>query len=144
MARGIGLVERIGRKFRYRGQAYGGSCFPKDTLALPRVAPDWGAPSRLVATIVAVNDACKAGMAARAVTACGGSVRGKMLAVLELTFRPETDDMRDAPSQEIARVLSSFAVGSSSPTHRPPPNQTAAENARQTHIPIKRAIRYDN
>ncbi len=105
VARGIGLDGRIGRKFLHPGPGYGGSCFPKDTLALARIAQDWGAPSRLVETTVAVNDARKAGMAARVVAACGGSVRGKTLAVLGLTFKPETDDMRDAPSLPIVHRL---------------------------------------
>ena len=105
VARGIGLDGRIGRKFLHPGPGYGGSCFPKDTLALARIAQDWGAPSRLVETTVAVNDARKAGMAARVVAACGGSVRGKTLAVLGLTFKPETDDMRDAPSLPIISRL---------------------------------------
>ena len=105
VARGIGLDGRIGRKFLHPGPGYGGSCFPKDTLALVRIAQDWGAPSRLVEATVAVNDARKAGMAARVVTACGGSVRGKILAVLGLTFKPETDDMRDAPSLSVVSRL---------------------------------------
>ena len=105
VARGIGLDGRIGRKFLHPGPGYGGSCFPKDTLALARIAQDWGAPSRLVETTVAVNDARKAGMAARVVAACGGSVRGKTIAILGLTFKPETDDMRDAPSLPIIHRL---------------------------------------
>ncbi len=105
VARGIGLDGRIGRKFLHPGPGYGGSCFPKDTLALVRIAQDWGAPSRLVEATVAVNDARKAGMAARIVAACGGSVRGKTVAVLGLTFKPETDDMRDAPSLPIIHRL---------------------------------------
>ncbi len=98
VARGIGLDGRIGRKFLHPGPGYGGSCFPKDTLALMRIAQEYGAPMRLVETTVAVNDARKAGMAGRVVAACGGSVRGKTIAVLGLTFKPETDDMREAPS----------------------------------------------
>ena len=105
VARGIGLDGRIGRKFLHPGPGYGGSCFPKDTLALARIAQDWGAPSRLVETTVAVNDARKASMAARVIAACGGSVRGKTVAVLGLTFKPETDDMRDAPSLPIIHRL---------------------------------------
>jgi len=101
VARGVGLDGRIGRKFLHPGPGFGGSCFPKDTLALMRIAQDAGAPSRLVETVVAVNDARKAGMAARVVAACGGSVRGKVIGVLGLTFKPETDDMRDAPSVPI-------------------------------------------
>jgi UDPglucose 6-dehydrogenase len=98
VARGIGLDGRIGRKFLHPGPGFGGSCFPKDTLAFVRIAQDAGAPSRLIETVVSVNDARKAGMAARVITACGGSVRGLTIAVLGLTFKPETDDMREAPS----------------------------------------------
>ena len=105
VARGIGMDGRIGRKFLHPGPGYGGSCFPKDTLALVRIAQDWGAPSRLVEATVTVNDARKAGMAARVIAACGGSVRGKIIAVLGLTFKPETDDMRDAPSIPIVSRL---------------------------------------
>ncbi len=105
VARGIGLDGRIGRKFLHAGPGYGGSCFPKDTLALMRTAQDYGAPSRLVETTVAVNDARKSVMAMRVIAACGGSVRGKTIAVLGLTFKPETDDMRDAPSLSIVARL---------------------------------------
>ena len=105
VARGIGLDGRIGRKFLHPGPGYGGSCFPKDTLALMRIAQDWGAPSRLVEATVQVNDARKSGMAARILHACGGSVHGKTIAVLGLTFKPETDDMRDAPSLPIVSRL---------------------------------------
>ena len=98
LARGIGLDGRIGRKFLHPGPGFGGSCFPKDTLALMRIAQEYGAPSRLVETTVAVNDARKAAMAGRVLAACGGSVRGKTIAVFGLTFKPETDDMREAPS----------------------------------------------
>ncbi len=105
VARGIGLDGRIGRKFLHPGPGFGGSCFPKDTLALMRTAQDAGAPVRLVETVVAVNDARKAGMAHRIVAACGGSVRGKTIAVLGLTFKPETDDMRDAPALTIVPRL---------------------------------------
>jgi UDPglucose 6-dehydrogenase len=105
VARGIGLDGRIGRKFLHPGPGYGGSCFPKDTLALVRTAQDYGAPSRLVEATVAVNDARKSSMAVRVITACGGSVRGKTIAVLGLTFKPETDDMREAPSLAIVSRL---------------------------------------
>ena len=105
VARGIGLDGRIGRKFLHPGPGYGGSCFPKDTLALVRTAQDYGAPSRLVEATVAVNDARKSSMAMRVIAACGGSVRGKTIAVLGLTFKPETDDMRDAPSLSIVSRL---------------------------------------
>jgi UDPglucose 6-dehydrogenase len=105
VARGIGLDGRIGRKFLNAGPGFGGSCFPKDTLALSRIAQDAGAPIRLIETVVAVNDARKANMAMRVIQAAGGSVRGKTIALLGLTFKPETDDMRDAPSISIAARL---------------------------------------
>jgi UDPglucose 6-dehydrogenase len=105
VARGIGLDGRIGRKFLHPGPGYGGSCFPKDTLALVRTAQDYGAPSRLVEATVAVNDARKASMAVRIIAACGGSVRGKTIGVLGLTFKPETDDMREAPALSIVSRL---------------------------------------
>ena len=105
LARGIGLDGRIGRKFLHPGPGFGGSCFPKDTLALVRIAQDAGAPSRLVEAVVAVNTARKAGMATRVAAACGGSVRGRTVALLGLTFKPETDDMRDSPSLPIVSRL---------------------------------------
>jgi UDPglucose 6-dehydrogenase len=105
VARGIGLDGRIGRKFLHPGPGYGGSCFPKDTLAMVRIAQDYGAPSRLIEAVVAVNDARKASMAARVIAAAGGSVRGKTIAVFGLTFKPETDDMREAPSIPIVGRL---------------------------------------
>ncbi len=105
VARGIGLDGRIGRKFLHPGPGFGGSCFPKDTLALVRIAQEAGAPTRLIEATVAVNEARKAGMAARIIAACGGSVRGRTIAVLGLTFKPETDDMRDAPSVPIITRL---------------------------------------
>jgi UDPglucose 6-dehydrogenase len=105
LARGIGLDGRIGRKFLHPGPGFGGSCFPKDTLAMVRIAQDYGAPSRLIEAVVAVNDARKASMAARIITAAGGAIRGKTIAVLGLTFKPETDDMRDAPSIPIVGRL---------------------------------------
>jgi UDPglucose 6-dehydrogenase len=111
VARGIGLDGRIGRKFLHPGPGFGGSCFPKDTLALVRIAQEYGAPSRLVESVVAVNDARKAGMATRVIAACRGSVRVKIIAVLGLTFKPETDDMRDAPSIAIiARLAQDGAI----------------------------------
>ncbi len=105
VARGIGLDGRIGRKFLHPGPGFGGSCFPKDTLAMVRIAQDHGTPSRLIEAVVAVNEARKAGMAARVIAAAGGSVRGKTVAVFGLTFKPETDDMRDAPSVPIVGRL---------------------------------------
>lgn len=98
VARGIGLDGRIGRKFLHAGPGYGGSCFPKDTLAFAKTGQDFGAPLKLVETTIAVNEARKAAMADRVIAACGGSVAGRTIAVLGLTFKPETDDMREAPS----------------------------------------------
>jgi UDPglucose 6-dehydrogenase len=105
VARGIGLDGRIGRKFLHAGPGFGGSCFPKDTLALMRIAEEADAPSRLIQAVVAVNDARKNAMAGRVVAACGGEVRGKRIAVLGLAFKPETDDMRDAPSLPLIQGL---------------------------------------
>ncbi|GJE55534.1 UDP-glucose 6-dehydrogenase [Methylobacterium thuringiense] len=105
VARGIGLDNRIGKKFLHAGPGYGGSCFPKDTLALVKTAQDHGAPMRIVETVVAVNDQRKRAMARKVITACGGSVRGKTIALLGLTFKPNTDDMRDAPSLSIVAGL---------------------------------------
>ncbi|WP_407531165.1 UDP-glucose dehydrogenase family protein, partial [Methylobacterium oryzisoli] len=105
VARGIGLDNRIGGKFLHAGPGYGGSCFPKDTLALVKTAQDAGSPVRLVETVVAVNDSRKRAMARKVVAACGGSVRGKRVAVLGLTFKPNTDDMREAPSLSIIAGL---------------------------------------
>ncbi len=105
VARGIGLDGRIGRKFLHPGPGYGGSCFPKDTLALVRTAQESGAPLKIVETVVAVNDARKRRMADKIIAACGGSVKGKTIAMLGLTFKPNTDDMRDAPSLAIVPAL---------------------------------------
>ena len=105
VARGMRLDGRIGRKFLHPGPGFGGSCFPKDTLAMARIGQDAGAPQRLVETVVTVNDARKSTMARRVILACGGSVRGKRIAVWGLTFKPETDDMRDAPSIPIVSRL---------------------------------------
>lgn len=101
VARGIGLDGRIGRKFLHAGPGYGGSCFPKDTWALVRTAQDAGSPVRIVETVVDINEKRKSRMAQKIVAACGGSVAGKTIAILGLTFKPNTDDMRDAPSLEI-------------------------------------------
>ncbi len=105
VARGIGLDNRIGSKFLHAGPGYGGSCFPKDTLALVRTAQEAQAPTRLIETVVAVNDSRKKRMAEKIVAACGGSVAGKRIAVLGLAFKPNTDDMRDAPSLDIVPAL---------------------------------------
>jgi UDPglucose 6-dehydrogenase len=105
VARGMGLDGRIGRKFLHPGPGFGGSCFPKDTLAMVRIGQDAGAPQRIVETVVTVNDARKSTMSRRVITAAGGSVRGKRIAVWGLTFKPETDDMREAPSIPIVSRL---------------------------------------
>jgi UDPglucose 6-dehydrogenase len=105
VARGIGLDNRIGSKFLHAGAGFGGSCFPKDTLALVKTAQDSGTPLRIVETVVAVNDQRKRAMARKVIAACGGSVRGKTIAVLGLTFKPNTDDMRYAPSLSIVMAL---------------------------------------
>jgi UDPglucose 6-dehydrogenase len=105
VARGIGLDNRIGSKFLHAGPGYGGSCFPKDTLALIKTAQDHGTPVRIVETVASVNDQRKRAMARKVIQAMGGDVRGKRVAVLGLTFKPNTDDMRDAPSIAIVQGL---------------------------------------
>jgi UDPglucose 6-dehydrogenase len=105
VARGIGLDKRIGSKFLHAGPGYGGSCFPKDTLALIKTGQDEGAALRIVETVVAVNDARKRAMARKVILALGGSVRGKKIALLGLAFKPNTDDMRDAPALAIVASL---------------------------------------
>ncbi|MCX5493781.1 UDP-glucose/GDP-mannose dehydrogenase family protein [Kaistia dalseonensis] len=105
VARGIGLDNRIGSKFLNAGPGYGGSCFPKDTLALVKTGHDHGSPLRLVETTVAVNEQRKRAMARKVFAACGGDVRGKSIAILGLTFKPNTDDMREAPSLAIIQAL---------------------------------------
>ena len=105
VARGMGLDGRIGSKFLHAGPGYGGSCFPKDTLALRRTAEESGAPSQIVQAVIAVNEARKRRMAEKVISACGDSVSGKCVAILGLTFKPNTDDMREAPSLEIIPAL---------------------------------------
>ncbi|MEY4784287.1 MAG: hypothetical protein RIR41_2222, partial [Pseudomonadota bacterium] len=105
VSKGIGLDNRIGKKFLHAGPGYGGSCFPKDTLALTKTANDYGSPVRIVDTVVEVNDARKKAMADRVIKAMGGDVKGKTIGVLGLAFKPNTDDMRDAPSLDIIPAL---------------------------------------
>jgi UDPglucose 6-dehydrogenase len=105
VSKGIGLDNRIGRKFLHAGPGYGGSCFPKDTLALTKTANDHGSPVRIVDTVVEVNAARKKAMAQRIIKAVGGNVKGKTIGVLGLAFKPNTDDMRDAPSLDIIPAL---------------------------------------
>ena len=105
VARGIGLDNRIGAKFLHAGPGYGGSCFPKDTLALLKTAEEAGVEQRIIATVVKVNDDRKAAMADRVASALGGSLKDKSIGVLGLTFKPNTDDMRDAPSIPLIKRL---------------------------------------
>jgi UDPglucose 6-dehydrogenase len=105
VARGMGLDGRIGKKFLHAGPGYGGSCFPKDTLALARTAQDAGSPVRIVEAVVQINDRRKGVMAGRIMQACGGSVRGKTIGILGVAFKPNTDDMRDSPSLAIIPAL---------------------------------------
>ena len=105
VARGIGLDGRIGSKFLHAGPGYGGSCFPKDTLALLKTSQDFDAPQRIVESVVAVNDNRKRAMGRKVIAAMGGEVRGKTLAVLGLTFKPNTDDMRDSPAIAVIQAL---------------------------------------
>jgi UDPglucose 6-dehydrogenase len=110
VARGIGLDGRIGAKFLHAGPGYGGSCFPKDTLALLKTAEDYHAPLRIVEAVVKVNDARKRAMGRKVIQALGAEARGKTVALLGLAFKPNTDDMRDAPSIAIAQVLEDAGV----------------------------------
>jgi len=105
VSRGIGLDNRIGAKFLHAGPGYGGSCFPKDTLALMKTAQDNDSPVRIVEAVVQVNEQRKRAMGRKVIHALGGDVRGKKVALLGLTFKPNTDDMRDAPSIAIAQTL---------------------------------------
>ncbi|MBV9841611.1 MAG: UDP-glucose/GDP-mannose dehydrogenase family protein [Sphingomonadaceae bacterium] len=105
VARGMGLDNRIGRKFLHAGPGYGGSCFPKDTLALLKTADDYDAPLRIVEAVVASNDARKRAMGRKVIKAIEGDVRGKTIGILGLTFKPNTDDMRDSPALAVIRTL---------------------------------------
>tara|TARA_R110001599_G_scaffold266200_1_gene466926 strand:+ start:3833 stop:5137 length:1305 start_codon:yes stop_codon:yes gene_type:complete len=105
VAKGIGLDGRIGNKFLHAGPGYGGSCFPKDTSALARIGQEHGVPQRITETVIEVNEAIKRRMIDKLLDLCGGSVNGKTIAVMGVTFKPETDDMRDAPSLTIVPAL---------------------------------------
>ena len=105
VARGIGLDNRIGSKFLHAGPGFGGSCFPKDTLALAKIGQDNESPLRLIETTIAVNDQRKRAMARKVIRALNGDVRGKLIAILGLTFKPNTDDMRESPSLDIIQAL---------------------------------------
>jgi UDPglucose 6-dehydrogenase len=110
VARGIGLDGRIGRKFLHPGPGYGGSCFPKDTLALVRTGQEYGAEMRIVDSVVSINATRKKKMADRVVDACGGDMKGKTVAVLGTTFKPNTDDMRESPSLDIVPALQALGA----------------------------------
>jgi UDPglucose 6-dehydrogenase len=110
VARGIGLDGRIGRKFLHPGPGYGGSCFPKDAKALVKIAQDAGAPVTIVETVVAANEARKHRMAGRILAPLGPNPRGKTAAILGLTFKPNTDDMREAASLEIVPALQKAGI----------------------------------
>lgn len=105
VSRGIGLDGRIGSKFLHAGPGYGGSCFPKDTLALAKTAQDFDAPVRLIETTISINDNRKRAMGRKVIAAMGGDIRGKSIAVLGLTFKPNTDDMRDSPAISVIQTL---------------------------------------
>ncbi|EJK78146.1 UDP-glucose/GDP-mannose dehydrogenase family protein [Agrobacterium rhizogenes] len=105
VSRGIGLDGRIGAKFLHAGPGYGGSCFPKDTLALAKTAQDFDSPVRLIETTISINDNRKRAMGRKVIAAMGGDVRGKTVAVLGLTFKPNTDDMRDSPAISVIQTL---------------------------------------
>ena len=105
VARGMGLDRRIAGKFLHAGPGFGGSCFPKDIAALAAIGQRYEVPTKIVATVMAVNDARKRAMVTKVVCACGGSLQGKTIAVLGLTFKPNTDDMREAPSLVIVPAL---------------------------------------
>src|SRR3954470_7148969 len=125
VARGIGMDNRIGSKFLHAGPGFGGSCFPKDTRALIKTAQDFDAPIRIVEAVLAVNDSRKRAMAHKVSTAVGGSLRGKTVAVLGLTFKPVTDDMREAPS--IPLITGLLDMGAKVRAHDP----AGMEQARQ-------------
>jgi UDPglucose 6-dehydrogenase len=112
VARGIGMDNRIGSKFLHAGPGYGGSCFPKDTLALLKTAEDYDSPTRIIEAVVKVNDSRKRAMGRKVVDALGGieAARGKKAALLGLTFKPNTDDMRDSPAIAVARTLMDAGV----------------------------------
>ncbi|OZA13194.1 MAG: UDP-glucose 6-dehydrogenase [Rhodobacterales bacterium 17-64-5] len=105
VAKGVGMDGRIGDKFLHAGPGYGGSCFPKDTMALARIGQDHAAPMQIVETVIKVNDEVKRRMIDKILDLCGGSVRDKTIAILGVTFKPNTDDMRDAPSLTIVPAL---------------------------------------
>jgi UDPglucose 6-dehydrogenase len=132
VARGIGFDNRIGAKFLHAGPGFGGSCFPKDTLALMKTAAEAGAPAKIVETVVAVNDARKRAMAEKIVAACGGSIAGKTIAVLGLAFKPNTDDIREAASLVIVPALA--AAGANLRAHDPQAMREAANTLQNVEM----------
>jgi UDPglucose 6-dehydrogenase len=110
VSRGIGLDNRIGKKFLHAGPGYGGSCFPKDTLALLKTAEDHESPVHIVEAVVKVNDSRKRAMGRKVLKALGDDPKGKTVAVLGLTFKPNTDDMRDAPAIAVVQTLEDAGV----------------------------------
>ena len=128
VARGIGLDNRIGPKFLHAGPGFGGSCFPKDTRALALTAQEYGSPVRIVETVIAVNEARRDALAGRVIAACGGSVAGKRIGLLGLAFKPNTDDMREAPALALVPALE--AAGAVVSAYDP----EATEQAR-SHLP---------
>ena len=135
VARGMGLDGRIGKKFLHAGPGYGGSCFPKDTLAMIRMSQDAGASSQIVQAVVDVNIAQKKRMVEKIEQALGGSAANKTIAVLGLTFKPETDDMRDAPSVTILPAL--LEQGASIKAHDP-------HGMKEARKELPNAIRYQD
>jgi UDPglucose 6-dehydrogenase len=123
VSRGIGLDNRIGSKFLHAGPGYGGSCFPKDTLALLKTAEDYEVPLRIIESVVKTNDSRKRAMGRKIINAAGGDVRGKKIGLLGLAFKPNTDDMRDSPA--IAIVQSLLDAGAIVAAHDPEAMETA-------------------
>ncbi|WP_353217943.1 UDP-glucose/GDP-mannose dehydrogenase family protein [Sandarakinorhabdus sp.] len=134
VARGIGMDGRIGSKFLNAGPGYGGSCFPKDTMALIKTAQDYNSPVRIVETVAAVNDDRKRRMAQKVIQLAGGDVAGKTVAIIGLTFKPNTDDMRDAPSISIIQELQ--AAGARIRAHDP-------EGTEQAQLVLKDVAYFD-
>ncbi len=136
VATGIGLDKRIGGKFLHAGPGYGGSCFPKDTAALVKIARDCGSPMRLVETTIAINDARKPAMVNKIIAACDGDVKGKKIAILGLTFKPNTDDMREAPSLAIIAALQALGaiIAAYDPTHELEGLRSTKSSLKEVHF----------
>ena len=141
VAKGIGLDGRIGRKFLHAGPGFGGSCFPKDCRALVRTAHEAEAPLSIIETVVQANEARKRRMADKIIAACGGTLAGKTIAVLGLTFKPNTDDMRDAPSLEVlprlaaaGAVIRAFDPEGMAEAQKLMPNLTYCNDAYETMV----------